>query len=291
MASEEGVAIGTGAASGAAAGAAAGSVVPVVGTAVGAVLGAVVGGASGYLGARGAKKRRNAQAEARRKYQAALAQYQQQELARNAQREALLTQQSQQANTNFQTYMGQKPGDQSASLQQDAADQASALYAAQAPTPALAGPLAGQYQAEMNQRVGNSVNSMALDYSTSKQDFAGDANNRDYETATSALSRERNLFEQQAGVGSALSNRDRAIAEANYGNERARAQNVGSEQMMYGGFANSALQLANAYGSAQRQANLRNEAYGNPALTPSANADSWNSRKPALRNPYDSVQA
>jgi len=268
MADEEATAIGTGAATGAASGAVAGSVVPVVGTAVGAVVGGVIGGAAGYLGSRGAKKRRKAQAEARRKYQAALAQYQQQELARNAQREALLNRQSQQANTNFQTYMGQKPGDQSSALQQDAADQASALYAAQAPTPALAGPLAGQYQAEMNQRVGNSVNSMALDYSTSKQDFAGDANARDYETATSALSRERNLFEQQASVGSALSNRDRAIAEANYGIDRAHAQNAGSEQMMYGGFANSALQLANAYGSAQRQANLRNEAYGNPALTP-----------------------
>jgi hypothetical protein len=284
MADSESTAIGAGAASGAVAGTA---IMPGWGT----LIGAGVGAASGYLGAQGAKKRRKAQARARQQYQAALAQYQQQELARNAQREALLNRQSQQANTNFQTYMGQKPGDQSASLQQDAADQASALYAAQAPTPALAGPLAGQYQAEMNQRVGNDVNSMALDYSTSKQDFAGDANNRDYETATSALSRERNLFEQQAGVGSALSNRDRAIAEANYGVDRARAQNAGSEQMMYGGFANSALQLANAYGSAQRQANLRNEAYGNPALTPSDNANSWNSRNPALRNPYDSVQA
>lgn len=269
MADEEATAIGTGAASGAASGAATGAMIGnVPGAIIGGVIGAVAGGASGYLGAQGAKKRRKAQARARKQYQAALAQYQQQELARNAQREALLTQQSQQANTNFQTYMGQKPGDQSAALQQDAADQASALYAAQAPTPALAGPLAGQYQAEMNQRVGSSVNSMALDYSTSKQDFAGDANNRDYETATSALSRERTLFEQQAGVGSALSNRDRAIAEANYGIDRSRAQNAGSEQMMYGGFANSSLQLANAYGSAQRQANLRNEAYGNPALTP-----------------------
>jgi hypothetical protein len=243
-------------------------IAPGVGTAIGAGVGALVGGVSGYLGGLGAKKRRKAQAEARRKYQAALAQYQQRELARNAQREAMLIQQSQQAHNNFQTYMGQKPGDQTAALQQDAANQSSALYAAQAPTPALAGPLAGQYQQEMNQRVGGNINAMALDYSAGQQDFAGDANNRNYEMADSALSRERNLFEQQAGVGSALSNRDRAIAEANYGNERARAQNVGSEQMMYGGFANSALQLANAYGSAQRQANLRKEAYGNPALTP-----------------------
>lgn len=267
MADEYGAA-GAGAASGAASGAAAGSAFGPVGFGVGAGVGALVGGASGYLGGLGAKKRRKAQEKARREYQAALAQYQQQELARNAQREALLTQQSQQANTNFQTYMGQKPGDQTAALQQDAANQSSALYAAQAPTPALAGPLAGQYQQEMNQRVGGNVNAMALNYSAGQQDFAGDANNRNYETATSALSRERDLFEQQAGVGSALSNRDRAIAEANYDNERARAQNVGSEQMMYGGFANSALQLANAYGSAQRQANLRKEAYGNPALTP-----------------------
>lgn len=268
MADEYGAA-GAGAASGAASGAVAGTMIaPGVGTAIGAGVGALVGGASGYLGGLGAKKRRKAQEKARREYQAALAQYQQRELARNAQREAMLIQQSQQAHNNFQTYIGQKPGDQTAALQQDAANQSSALYAAQAPTPALAGPLAGQYQQEMNQRVGGNVNAMALNYSAGQQDFAGDANNRNYEMADSALSRERNLFEQQAGVGSALSNRDRAIAEANYGNERARAQNVGSEQMMYGGFANSALQLANAYGSAQRQANLRNEAYGNPALTP-----------------------
>ena len=164
MADEYGAA-GAGAASGAAAGAVAGSVIPGPGTAIGAGVGALVGGVSGYLGGLGAKKRRKAQEKARREYQAALAQYQQRELARNAQREAMLIQQSQQAHNNFQTYMGQKPGDQTAALQQDAANQSSALYAAQAPTPALAGPLAGQYQQEMNQRVGGSVNAMALNYS------------------------------------------------------------------------------------------------------------------------------
>lgn len=266
---EEWGSVGAGAASGAAAGAAAGSVLPGPGTAIGAVAGAVIGGAAGYLSSKGAKKRRRAQQEARQKYQRALAEYQATELARSRQREGLIQQQSGQTNTNFQTYMGQKPGDQTAALQHDAANQASALYAAQAPTPALAGPLAGQYQQEMQQRVGTAVNGMALDYSAGQQQYADDANRRNYEDAESALSRDRNIFEQQALVGTANSNSALQRASADFGIERQNAANAGSEQMLYGAIGNSALNVASQYAGAQRRSALRNEGYNqnaNPAL-------------------------
>lgn len=269
MADEWGSA-GAGAASGAAAGAVAGSaVMPGIGTAVGAGLGAVVGGASGYLSGKGAKKRRRAREAARQKYQRALAEYQATELARSRQREGLIQQQSGQANANFQTYMGQKPGDQTPALKHDAEMQASALYAAQAPTAALAGPLAGQYQQEMQQRVGTAVNGMALDYSTEQQQYADDANRRNYEDAESALSRDRNIFEQQALVGTANSNSALQRASADFGIERQRAANAGSEQMLYGAIGNSALNVASQYAGAQRRSALRNEGYNqnaNPAL-------------------------
>ena len=266
MADEYGAA-GAGAAGGALTGAAVGTMVmPGVGTAVGAGLGAVVGGASGYLGGKGAKKRRKALEAERQKYQRALAQYQATELARSRQREALLQQQSAQANTNFSTYMGQKPGDQTPALQQDAANQSAALYAAQAPTPALAGPLAGQYQQEMDQRVGTAVGGMALDYSADQQQYGDDANRRNYDLAESALSRDRNMFEQSALVGTANSNAALQRAQADYGVGRERASQAGSEQMLYGGIGNALLNAGNTYGSAKRQSALRKQGYGNPAL-------------------------
>lgn len=286
--SDEATAAGTGAAGGAVAGAAAGTMVmPGIGTAVGAGVGALAGGAAGYLGARGASKRRKAQEEARQKYLMALGKYREIEVARSRQREALLTKQSGQAHDNFQTYMGNKPGDQSASLQHDAANQSAALYSAQAPSPELAGPLAGQYQAEMGKRVGNEVNSTALDYSADQQNYAGDQNERDYGLAESALSRDRQMFEQQATLGTAQSEAEMQKAAAEFGVDRQRAQGAGSEQMLYGGLVNAGIGLGNQYAGAKRRSALYNQGYGepktgNPALTQS-DQDWWNSRVP-LRN-------
>ena len=271
------------------AGAAAGTMVmPGIGTAIGAGVGALAGGASGYLGARGASKRRKAQEEARQKYLMALEKYREVEVARSRQREALLTKQSGQSHDNFQTYMGNKPSDQSASLQQDAANQSAALYSAQAPTPALAGPLAGQYQAEMDKRVGNEVNATALDYSADQQNYAGDQNERDYGLAESALSRDRQMFEQQATLGTAQSEAEMQKASAEFGVDRQRAQGAGSEQMLYGGLVNAGIGLGNQYASSKRQSALYKQGYGepkaagNPALMKS-DQDWWNSRVP-LRN-------
>lgn len=265
--SNEWDAAGAGAGGGAAAGAGTGAAIgtmfaPGFGTAVGAGIGAGVGalagGASGYLSGKGASKRKKAQKKAQREYEAALRNYEQQSEANLAAQRQHAQSQGALAQQNFQNYLAQMPGDQTASLQNDYGNQMAALQTTQ---PALSGPLAEQYAQEMQGRTQAALTPMAYDYATGQQGQAVIANDRNYDLSTAAMRPNDTNFGQRYNLTQSALDANRAQAEARFGVQSQKAQNAGAEQMMYGGMLNSALGLGGQIGSTMAQNNRYNNQF------------------------------
>ena len=256
-----GVGAGGGALAGAGTGAAVGTMIlPGFGTAVGAGIGAgaglLAGGASGYLSGKGAAKRKKAKKKAQREYEAALREYQLQSESNLARQRQHAQSQGALAQTNFANYIAGMPGDQTVALQNDYSNQMAALQTTQ---PALSGPLAAQYAQEMRGRTQAALTPMAYDYATGQQGQAVIANDRNYDLSTAAMRPNDTNFGQRYNLTQSALDANRAQAEARFGVQSQKAQNAGSEQMMYGGMLSSALGLGGQVGSTLAQ----NQRYDN----------------------------
>jgi hypothetical protein len=271
---------GTGMATGAASGAMAGTaIMPGVGTAVGAGVGALIGGASGYMSGRGASKKARALEQARARYEAALRQHQTlSEAAANGYRGSVSDLLNQNQNS-YAEYLKQMPGDQTASLQNDYANQVAALGAAGNTGAALQGPLAQQYAAEGGARTATALSPIALQYSADQQGQSILANRRQRDLSALAIQSQGATNEQRYGLGQVQRDADLARAQAAYARETGDAQSVGDRQMLYGALMQQGLNLG-AQGAM---------AYGRPALKPTAKTNrvfseddmnSWYSRVP-----------
>ena len=212
----------------------------------------LIGGVPGYLSSSGASKRKKAAKKAQAKYEAALREYQMQSEANLAGKRAHLVSQGNLAQQNFQSYLGGMPGDQTATLVNDQSNQMAALQTTQ---PALSGPLAAQYGAEMQGRTNVALQPMAHSYAAGQQGQAVIANDRNYDLQGAMLRPTDTNFNQRYNLTQSALDANRQQAEAAFGVDSAKAQSAGAEQMMYGGMINSVLGVGGqvGYGMAQNQ--------------------------------------
>jgi gas vesicle protein len=229
--------------------------------------GGVVGALAGGLSARGASKRNRALEEARNRYMAALQQHNE-NLRRIgvAQRDNLMAL-SGASQQNQNARMAGMPGDQTASYQQDAQNQMAALQAAPLPDQAaLSGPLGAQYAQEAAQRTSTALAPMAGGYAADQQGQAFVANDRNYQNNQAALQPQAAYNDQALGVFGGQSASDMAKADAAYGIDRQRAQQAGSEQMLYGALLQQGLNTGASMAGSYARGHQPQPAPANPPM-------------------------
>lgn len=218
------------------------------GAAIGGAIGLGVGGVSGYLGGKGAKKRKKKQEQARNRYLAALGEYEQKRLG-NIEGQVADAQRGMADQTRIDDdYYRQMVGDQSAGFINDQVNAQAALSAV-GPKPVLGGPLGAQYADEMVARNQVALRPMATSQAILSQASAQDAVDRDRALRSAALMPDALYKSQLRGLSNAKNEQAIMRASQAYGINRDKADNAGSEHMMYGAMLNQLMQMGGQVGS------------------------------------------